>query len=85
MPNSRPLLWQKYLCVSRQKNSNKNVPDPSAGRPLWSCGDGPTSASFPGPTIEATSGQTVTVNSIDDLCDTSRGDELLALTTAEMS
>jgi spore coat protein A len=36
---------------------------------LWGYGDGPTS-SYPGPTIEVTSDQTVTVNWINDLRDT---------------
>jgi spore coat protein A len=40
---------------------------------VWGYGDGPTSASFPGPTIEATSDQTVTVNWINDLRDTALG------------
>jgi spore coat protein A len=38
---------------------------------LWAYGDGPTGAVYPGPTIEATSDQTVTVNWINDLRDTS--------------
>jgi spore coat protein A len=38
---------------------------------VWGYGDGPTGASYPGPTIEATSDQTVTVNWINDLRDTS--------------
>jgi spore coat protein A len=40
---------------------------------VWGYGDGPTGASYPGPTIEATSDQTVTVNWINDLRDTSHG------------
>ncbi len=38
---------------------------------LWAYGDGPTGAVFPGPTIEATSDQSVTVNWINDLRDSS--------------
>jgi spore coat protein A len=38
---------------------------------VWGYGDGPTGATYPGPTIEATSDQTVTVNWINDLRDTS--------------
>jgi spore coat protein A len=38
---------------------------------LWAYGDGPTGAIFPGPTIEATSDQSVTVNWINDLRDSS--------------
>ncbi|MDJ0867463.1 MAG: multicopper oxidase domain-containing protein [Myxococcota bacterium] len=38
---------------------------------VWGFGDGPTGASFPGPTIEATSGQPVTVTWVNDLRDTS--------------
>jgi spore coat protein A len=40
---------------------------------LWAYGDGPSGASFPGPTIEATSDQTVTVNWINDLRDSAAG------------
>ncbi len=40
---------------------------------VWAYGDGPSGARFPGPTIEATSGQTVTVNWINDLRDTAAG------------
>jgi spore coat protein A len=43
---------------------------------VWGYGDGPTS-SYPGPTIEATSDQTVTVNWINDLRDTSTGNPKL--------
>ncbi len=39
---------------------------------LWAYGDGPSGAVFPGPTIEATSQETVTVNWINDLRDTSQ-------------
>ncbi|MEE8146234.1 MAG: multicopper oxidase domain-containing protein, partial [Longimicrobiales bacterium] len=38
---------------------------------VWAYGDGATSPVFPGPTIEATSGDTVTVNWINDLRDSS--------------
>ena len=38
---------------------------------VWAYGDGSSGAVFPGPTIEATSDQTVTVNWINDLRDTS--------------
>jgi spore coat protein A len=38
---------------------------------LWGYGDGPSGAVFPGPTIEATSDQTVTVDWINDLRDSS--------------
>jgi spore coat protein A len=37
---------------------------------LWAYGDGPSGGVFPGPTIEATSDQTVVVNWINDLRDT---------------
>jgi spore coat protein A len=40
---------------------------------VWAYGDGSTGAVYPGPTIEATSQQTVTVNWINDLRDTSQG------------
>jgi spore coat protein A len=44
---------------------------------VWGYGDGPTGASYPGPTIEATTGNPVTVNWINDLRDTSQtGDPL---------
>jgi spore coat protein A len=44
---------------------------------LWAYGDGPSGASFPGPTIENTTGLPVTVNWINDLRDTSQaGDPL---------
>ncbi|MGI9591909.1 MAG: multicopper oxidase domain-containing protein, partial [Myxococcota bacterium] len=36
---------------------------------LWAYGDGPSGAVYPGPTIEATSDETVTVNWINDLRD----------------
>jgi spore coat protein A len=38
---------------------------------VWGYGDGPSGASYPGPTIEATTDQPVTVNWINDLRDTS--------------
>jgi spore coat protein A len=38
---------------------------------LWAYGDGPSGAVYPGPTIEATSDQTVTVHWINDLRDSS--------------
>ncbi|MDH3520476.1 MAG: multicopper oxidase domain-containing protein, partial [Myxococcales bacterium] len=44
---------------------------------VWGYGDGPSGASFPGPTLEATSDQTITVNWINDLRDTSRGNKPL--------
>ncbi|HEY5657110.1 MAG TPA: multicopper oxidase domain-containing protein, partial [Myxococcota bacterium] len=44
---------------------------------IWGYSDGPSGASFPGPTIEATSDQTVTVNWINDLRDTSKGNKPL--------
>ncbi|MDP3938831.1 MAG: DNRLRE domain-containing protein, partial [Deltaproteobacteria bacterium] len=40
---------------------------------LWGYGDGPTGASFPGPTIEATSDQPVTINWINDIKDFDTG------------
>jgi len=40
-----------------------------AATTLWAYGDGPSGAVYPGPTIEATSGQAVTVNWINDLRD----------------
>jgi spore coat protein A len=44
---------------------------------VWGYGDGPTGASYPGPTIEATTGNPITVNWINDLRDTSQvGDPL---------
>jgi hypothetical protein len=48
---------------------------------VWGYGDGPTGASYPGPTIEATSDQTVTVNWINDLRDTSRTTHYLPVDT----
>lgn len=39
---------------------------------VWAYGDGPTGASYPGPTIEARSSETVTVRWINDLRDTSQ-------------
>jgi spore coat protein A len=44
---------------------------------VWGYGDAPSGASFPGPTIEAATGQPVTVNWINDLRDTTQvGDPL---------
>ena len=44
---------------------------------VWGYGDGPSGASYPGPTIEATTGNPITVNWINDLRDTSQlGDPL---------
>jgi spore coat protein A len=40
---------------------------------VWAYGDGPSGAVFPGPTIEATSNQLVSVNWINDLRDTAIG------------
>jgi spore coat protein A len=46
---------------------------------VWGFGDGPTNASYPGPTIETSSGQPITVNWINDLRDTAQsGDPLRA-------
>jgi spore coat protein A len=44
---------------------------------VWGYGDGPTGAGYPGPTIEATTGQPITVNWINDLRDTSQGGDPL--------
>jgi hypothetical protein len=44
---------------------------------VWGYGDGPTGAGYPGPTIEATTDQAVTVNWINDLRDTSQGGDPL--------
>jgi spore coat protein A len=44
---------------------------------VWGYGDGPTGASYPGPTLEASTGNPITVNWINDLRDTSQpGDPL---------
>ena len=44
---------------------------------VWGFGDGPTGASYPGPTIEASTGQPVTVSWINDLRDTAQAGEPL--------
>ena len=44
---------------------------------VWGYGDGPSGATYPGPTIEARSGQPVTVHWLNDLRDTSVGGDPL--------
>ncbi len=39
---------------------------------VWGFGDGPSGASYPGPTLESTTGHPITVNWINDLRDTSQ-------------
>jgi spore coat protein A len=56
-----------------QQNLHSQLPDTT----VWGFGDGPTGAGYPGPTLENTTDQPITVNWINDLRDTSQGGDPL--------
>jgi spore coat protein A len=60
-----------------QQQLHSELPNPTT---VWGFSDQPTGGGYPGPTIEATSDQTVTVNWINDLRDTSVAGEPLRTT-----